>query len=132
MAATEDQVNYLVGELNRNPDISYERFITGLLGTHWEPARNQIVLNYVHGNRIIPKLNNSIRARFEEYFRRFYQMEGILAKMSLIENTLDALDMIPMQREPDNQCQYVFMEIIMARLVGKYLNFSSVSINRLK
>ena len=118
-AATLEQVEYLVNALSSEPDMTYETFLDGMLATHWEPARNMIVLNYVHANRILPKLDNSIRDRFQEYYNRFYSLDKVLTKMATIERTLDSLDMIPMEREPNDQCDYSFFEIVLARLAGK-------------
>ena len=118
-ASTEEQAQYLANQLNQRPEMDYNTFVTGILGTHWDPKVQSNVLTYVHVNRIMAKLQNSVRARFQEFFRRFYRMEGVLQKMSIISNTLDVLDMSPMPTEPDTPADYAYMEIIMARIAGK-------------
>ena len=125
-ASSEEQVQYLINELNRQPDMDYQTFVTGMLGTHWDAQAQTNVLTYVHANRIIPQLPNSSRALFQDHFRRFYRLEGVLAKMATIQNTLDVLDLLPMPSEPDEPTDYALMEVVLARIAGKpIIGFSS-------
>ena len=121
-ASTEEQAQYLATQLNQRPEMDYNTFVTGILGTHWDPKVHSNVLTYVHINRINPKLDNSVRDKFQDFFRRFYRMEGVLPKMAIISNTLDVLDMQPMPTEPESPADYAFMEVIMARISGKKIN----------
>ena len=98
--------------------MEYSQFVSMMLGTHWDAADHRIRLNYVHANKILPNLENSIRDYFHGFYARFYKLEGVLSKMSIIESTLANLDVEPVQTEP-NFLDYAFLELVMARISGK-------------
>lgn len=105
-SATKDQVQFLATMFNRDTALSYDDFVSLLLGTHWDPSNQTLVLNYVHVNRVIPLTENSKRDQIRDYFQRFYNLEGVLSKMAIIENTLDALDLEPLNEEPSDFGNY--------------------------
>ena len=117
-SATASQQDYLVSLINRKPDMDYNHFLSMMLGTHWDSAGQRIRLNYVHANKILPNLDNSIRDYFHECYNRFYKLDGVLSKMSIIESTLANLDVEPVQNEP-NFLDYAFLELVLARISGK-------------
>ena len=120
-SATNEQAQFLANVLNRDTAISYENFVNIVLGTHWDPTHEVLALNYVHVNRVIPLLENSLRDKIRDYFQRFYNLDGVLTKMAVIETTLDTLDVEPMRLEPQDFTQYAFMEYVLARIVAFYL-----------
>ena len=121
-SATDNQVRYLASIFNRDTALSYEDFVTLLLGTHWDAADETLRLNYVHVNRVIPLTENSKRDNIISFFQRFYNLEGVLSKMAVIENTLDMLDVEPMREEPMDFQKYAFLEWALARIVAFYLS----------
>ena len=119
-SATDSQVRYLASLFNRDTALSYEDFVTLLLGTHWDAADETLRLNYVHVNRVIPLTDESKRDEIRSFFQRFYNLEGVLSKMALIENTLDMLDVEPMREEPVDYQKYAFLEWALARIMAFY------------
>ena len=119
-SASEQQVQFLASVINRS-DLSYEDFVKTLLSTHWDATNETLALNYVHVNRVMPLVENSKRDKIREYFVRFYNLEGVLSKMAIIETTLDTLDVEPLRTEPVDYTHYAFMEWVLARIVAFYL-----------
>ena len=120
-SATDEQVKFLASILNRETALSYEEFVTTVLSTHWDPTNETLALNYVHINRVMPLVENSRRDQVLEFFQKFYNLDGVLSKMAIIETTLDTLDVEPLREEPLDFRKYAFLEWVLARIVAFYL-----------
>ena len=121
LSATDQQVKFLATILNRETDLSYDKFVEMVLGTHWDAMNETLALNYVHVNRVMPLIDSSKRDKVLVFFQKFYNLEGVLSKMAIIESTLDMLDVEPLQAEPLDYAKYAFMEWVLARLAAFYL-----------
>lgn len=120
-AASDQQVTYLASVFNRLTALSYEEFVKILLSTHWDATNETLALNYVHVNRVMPLIDNSKRDQIRDFFVRFYNLEGVLSKMAVIETTLDTLDLEPLRSEPMDYIHYASLEWVLARVVAFYL-----------
>ena len=78
-------------------DGDYEQFCRFMLsvGEYYSNNGKQITMNYVHQIVLVPMIPVELRTTVGNFYKRFYQFDGLLGLMNLAENSLNILGLKP-------------------------------------